>query len=33
MRQDFNFEPGKYVVTYVVYMGGLGAWILNFKRL
>ena len=24
----FNFEPGKYVVTYVVYMGWLGTWIL-----
>ena len=25
-----NFEPGKYVVTYVVYMGWLGTWILYF---
>ena len=33
MYQDFNFEPGKHDVTYVVYMGCLGTWILYFERL
>ena len=29
----FQFGPGKYVVTYVVYVGWLGTWILYFQRL